>query len=172
MKFGPVAPRNLDLVRSKDAPPGYYFAPDCQLMIVRTPVGNRFIPMRGPSQFVEVPRLESTTLLRLKDFEVEVSFGEPVKYNPEQTWGAGHLVIAGSGMVSLAAFVRPSPQGEFERMSFDVKSCGYVIADDYAHERMWFREWEIIAVRDGVRSVLATSPPAGSAGGSVFTGER
>jgi hypothetical protein len=37
---------------------------------------------------------------------------------------------------------------------------------------MWFREWEIIAVRDGVRSVLATSPPAGSAGGSVFTGER
>ena len=159
MKFGPVSPTNLELVRTKSAAPGYYFAPDCQLMIVRTPVGNRILPMRGSGQFVEVAAVESTTLLRLKDFDVEVSFGEPVRYNPDPTWGAGHLVIAGSGLVSLAAFVRPSPQGEFERMSFDIKSCGYVIADDYAHERMWFREWELIAVRDGVRSVLAGSLP-------------
>jgi hypothetical protein len=163
-----MAPANLELVRTKDAKPGYYFAPGNQLMVVHTPAGDRFIPMVGEAPFVEVPDLESSMLMGLKGIEFEVSLGDPVKYDQDPKWGAGYLVLSVGGALSLAAFVRPFPQAEWERMLFDIQTCRPNAIDGSPYEHMWFQDWEIVAVRDGVRSTLAVSQPSGVTSRSFF----
>jgi hypothetical protein len=168
MKYGPMDPHNFEVVRTVDAIPGYYFAPGGQLMVVATSGGSRLMPLGGSRPYVEVQDTDATTLMRLREAKIEVSFGDPVPYKSEQGWGGGHLVVGDGGQVAIAAYLQPIPQGEFERVYIDVESCAAVRFDGYAKDWMWLPEWEILATRAGVRSILAVSPPPAVTSKSFF----